>query len=185
MRVRSIRFRLAAWFTALLAAILLTAAIGAWFALRESIHSMVEKDLRIRMVATHKYLEKLLSEQDNVSLAETLEEDAAQSPAGPVFRIASSGKWIHLSGGWDSNDAAGDFKGRAMRTVSLGGKPFRVLTAPFRSGPDLWQVEIAAPLEELYGLLNHATLTALLASPLLMLLTAMGGYWIAGRALAG
>ena len=184
MSVRSIRFRLAAWFTLLLAAILLTAGIGAWFALRASIHATAAKDLKPRMDAMHQFLRKMLAEQDNTSLAEELEEERALSPVGAVFRIANSGKWIYVTGAWDAADAAGDVDDQTLSNALIGGKPYRVFSTQFRSGPDLWRVEIASPLEELYELLNGATVTALLASPLLLLLAAAGGYWMAGRVLA-
>ncbi len=184
MSPRSIRFRLAAWFTVLLAAILLTAAIGAWFALRESIHATAGKDLKLRMAAMHGFLEKLLTEQDNVSLQEELEEEAALSPAGAVFRIANSGKWIYQSGQWNASDPASDLDQRILQSVVIAGKPFRVLAEPFRSGSEVWRVEIATPLEELYELLEHATITASFASPVLLLLAALGGYWLAGRVLS-
>jgi heavy metal sensor kinase len=55
-----------------------------------------------------------------------------------------------------------------------------VLTAPIEIG----SIQIGAPLDEYYEMLDDFTWTALLASPLMMLLAAAGGYWMSRRALA-
>jgi heavy metal sensor kinase len=74
-------------------------------------------------------------------------------------------------------------KGR-VRTIVADGKPVRVLTAPVELKPKQFGVaQIGVLVDEYYEMLDDVTWTALLASPLLLLLASAGGYWMSRRAL--
>lgn len=59
-------------------------------------------------------------------------------------------------------------------------KPVRILSAAIPFGV----VQIGIPVDEFAEMLSGFTWTALLASPLLLILASAGGYWMSRRALA-
>jgi two-component system, OmpR family, heavy metal sensor histidine kinase CusS len=182
---RSIRFRLTALYSAILAATLCAVAIGAWFAIRDSINDTVDKELRSRLGSMREYVAREgVPEEGSASLDE-LAENEAFTPAGTHFRIAgANSRWLYQSHGtaaWGTPPAAASLpaRGRAS-TISANGEPVRVLTAPLAPG----LVQIGINLDEFGELLRGFTWTSLLASPVLLLLSSAGGYWMSRRALA-
>ena len=183
MNRESIRFRLTAWYAAILAATLAVVGAGVWFALRDSINDTADKELRSRLRAMRAYLEREASEPGDV--AEALREDAALAP-GTQFRLAdSSGRWLYQSPG---TEAWGDAplnpdrlpkRGKA-ETLVQSRKPVRILSATAPSGV----VQIGMPLDEFQEMLDAFTWTVLLGSPVVLILASAGGYWMSRRALA-
>ncbi len=188
MNRRSIRFRLTAWYAVILMVTFAAAGAAVWWAIRDSIHSTVDKDLRSRLHAMRIYLEKQSSSPDAEPIAEELAEDATLS--GTSFRIlGSDGRWIYQAPetqGWalPVEDASHLPNKGKVKTVRANGKPVRVLSAPVQLGPNQSGLaQIGVPVEEYYEMLNGVTWTALLASPLVLLLASAGGYWMSRRAL--
>ena len=165
MKQLSVRVKLTAWFTGILALTLVVAGIGVRLGIQDSIHDTVDKDLRLR-------------------LAE-IEEHPSVTPAGSRVRIAANdGKWIYqseLAKQWGDqiNAVSPPPKDGQTRTIIANGEPVRILTAPVSAGT----IQIGAPLSEFNEMLDEFTWTALLSSPILLLLAASGGYWMSKRAL--
>lgn len=184
MKRRSIRYRLTAWYTAILAVTFAASGIGVWLAIRGSINDTVDKELRSRLGAMREFLQRQTADAD--APLDELTEDAALAPAGTRFRIANSGgSWLYQSPGtqeWGagSPDASRLPKRGRVETVSQNGRPVRVLSATIPSGV----VQIGIPLDEFAEMLSAFTWTAILASPLLLILASAGGYWMSRRALA-
>jgi heavy metal sensor kinase len=185
MNRRSIRFRLTAWYAAIVAVVFAVAAIGTWLALRASIHETADKDLRARLKFVRTFLEEQKLEPGAGPLTDELGELEAAAPAGTNIRIAdSNGRWIYRSPstkGWSPNapaPAALSARGRT-ETIVANGIPVRVLSAPVP--PGILQIGIA--IDEYYDMLGDFTWTVALASPLLLLLASAAGYWMSGRAL--
>ena len=184
MNRRSIRFRLAAWYAAVLAVTFTAVGIGVWLAIRHSINDTVDKDLRSRLQAMRAVLQRQVSDRER-SIDE-LVEDGALAPAGTRFRIANgSGRWLYQSPGTEDWNAVPvdalrlPRRGR-VETVVQNGKPIRILSAAVPQG----MVQIGIPIDEFAEMLDGFTWTALLASPLLLILASGGGYWMSRRALA-
>jgi heavy metal sensor kinase len=180
----SIRFRLTAWYTAILALTFAAVGIGVWLAMRDSINETVDKDLRSRL-QTIRNLLKWQAADKGESLGK-LADNVALAPAGPPFRIANGdGRWIYQSPGTQGWGAAPPSpvrlpkRGR-VETIVQSGKPTRVLSVA--TAPGL--VQIGIPIDEFVEMLNGFILTALLASPLLLIFASVGGYWMSRSALA-
>ena len=185
MNRRSVRFGLTAWYAAILTVTFAVAGAGVWWTVRDSIHDTIDKELRSRLTAMREYLQRQVAAPDSGPLAEELAEQAALAPAGTRFRIAGTGSgWIFQSPGtrdWDPKPPDVSVlpkRGRAQ-TMMVAGKPVRVLSAPVPMGA----VQIGIPIDEFYEMLGDFTWTALLASPLALLLASAGGYWMSRRAL--
>jgi signal transduction histidine kinase len=180
---RSIQFRLTAWHAVILAVTFTAVGIGVWLAMRDSINDTVDKDLRSRLQAMQDFLRpKALGAE--ASLDELI-EDAALAPAGTRFRIANtSGRWVYQSSGTEGwggmPDASRLSKRGRFETLAQHGKPIRILSAAIPLGV----VQIGIPVDEFAEMLSGFTWTALLASPLLLILASARGYWMSCRALA-
>ena len=98
MKRRSIRFRLTAWYSLILAATLAVVGVGVWFALQDSIDETVDKELRSRIQQMREHLAR--GSREGEQPIEELREDAAFAPAGTRFRIAAvDGGWLFRSRG--------------------------------------------------------------------------------------
>jgi heavy metal sensor kinase len=180
---RSIQFRLTAWYAVILAVTFTAVGLGVWLAMRDSINDTVDKDLRSRLQAMQDFLKpKALGAE--VSLDELI-EDAALAPAGTRFRIANtSGRWLYQSPGTEGWGAMPPDRSRLPKRgrfeTLAHRKPVRILSAAIPFGV----VQIGIPVDEFAEMLSGFTWTALLASPLLLILASAGGYWMSRRALA-
>jgi heavy metal sensor kinase len=188
MNLHSIRFRLTAWYALILMVTFAATGIGVWWAIRNSIHSTVDKDLRSRLQSLRTYLKEQASSPDPEPLSEELAEDASLS--GTSFRIkADDGQWIYQSPNtkdWNlpiTDSTQLPVRGK-IKTIRTDGKPVRVLSAQLELKPKQFGVaQIGVQVDEYYEMLNGVTWTALLASPLVLLLASAGGYWMSRRAL--
>lgn len=181
MNPRSIRFRLTAWFAGILALILAVVGVGVLYALRHAINETIDKDLRSRLSAVQTYLEK----HGQTELAEELGEQAEAAPGGAWMRLADlEGKWVYRSPetlDWNLVVPAASTIVRRGRVsaVMVKGHSMRVLSAPVKVG----LVQIGIPSDEFDEMLSGFTVSVVLASPLLLLLASLGGYWMSGQAL--
>ncbi|HKE21590.1 MAG TPA: ATP-binding protein [Bryobacteraceae bacterium] len=183
MNRRSIRFRLTAWYAAIMAATLAAVGIGVWLAIRDSINDTVDKELRSRLAGMREFLQQETT-GDDTPLDELIEHSAL-APVGTRFRIADGeGRWLYQppsTAAWGTAIPPGPLPPRGRtQTVIEKGKPIRILTATLSPGV----VQIGAPIDEFAEMLEAFTWTALLASPVLLLLASAGGYWMSRRALA-
>jgi HAMP domain-containing protein len=180
---RSIQFRLTAWYAVILAVTFTAVGIGVWLAIRDSINETVDKDLRFRLQAMRDFLKpKALGAE--ASLDELI-ENAALAPAGTRFRIANtSGRWLYQSPGTEGWGAMPDTsrlpKYGRFETLAQHGKPVRIFSAAIPVGV----VQIGIAVDEFAEMLSGFAWTALLASPLLLILASAGGYLMSRRALA-
>lgn len=184
MNHRSIGFRLTAWYTAILAGTLALAGAGVWLAIRSSIDDTADRDLRSRIPAVREYVDRQFREGGTAQITEELEE-GSMGAAGAGLQISDAeGNWIYRSSaarGWSWAAPRRDQvspRGVAV-TLMANGHPLRVLSAPVAVGV----VQLALPLDSFYDMLEDFSETALLGSPVLLLLAAAGGYWMSRRAL--
>jgi heavy metal sensor kinase len=182
---RSIRFRLTAWYAAILGITFACAAVIVWVTLTHSIKVTVDKELRARFATVRAYVEEEASSNGITHIIEELTEDAVVNSGSAYLRIADrNGKFIYVSPRtqkWSlkiaeigSLPAAG-----AFQTLSISRKPFRVLTAPVSIGT----VQIALPTDEFEEMQQQFLWTVVFGTPLLLLISAVAGYWMSGRAL--
>ena len=184
MNYRSIGFRLTAWYTAILAGTLALTGVGVWLAIRGSIEETADRDLRSRLPAVREYVDLQLREGTSAHTTEELDE-ASMGASGAGLQIADAeGNWIYRSTvaknwTWPAPRKTQVPQEGLSQTLISNGHTLRVLSAAVDSGI----VQLALPLDSFYAMLEAFSRTALLASPLLLLLSAAGGYWMSRRAL--
>lgn len=181
----SIRFRLTAWYAALLAATFACAGVLVFVTLRHSIRVTVDKELRALLATVRTYVKEEAVGGGVTHLREELNEDAIVSAGSAYLRIADdTGSWIYQSPNtntWPSRmPSHKDLPARgAIRTVRVDGKPMRVLSAPVEVGT----VQIGLPLDEFEEMQRDFIWTTVLGTPLLLLIASATGYWMSGRVL--
>lgn len=178
MNCRSIRFRLAAWYTGFLAVTFLVLGLGAWVAIRFSISDTVDADLRSRIERMTGFLAK--SERNSEEIAEELGEQVVLTSAGTMVRFDDlQGNPVFRSAGpfWWPQPIP---DGAAIQTFDTDGQRIRAHRADLPSG----RIQIAVPLNMYDSALRRFTWTMLLGSPVALVLAAFGGYWMSRRALA-
>jgi len=189
MNRRSIRVRLAAWQALVLMATFAIAGGGVWLAMRDSIHESVDEDLRARLSLLERELTKAMDAAgaEHVERRIDLVNLQATGP-GTRFRISDGTRWIYQSPGaekWGDEPIASSSlqrRGRA-RTLVVGGRPVRVLAATASVADAIWVIQIGLPIGEFYEALAGVAWTVVLASPLVLLVASVGGYWMSKRTL--
>ncbi|HEX4231466.1 MAG TPA: ATP-binding protein [Bryobacteraceae bacterium] len=182
---QSLRFRLTAWYAAILAITFLVLGMGVYVALEQSMLVTVDKDLRARLRTVRSYVDLLTPSSDVSHLVEELTEQSVLSPAAINLRIANAqGNWIYRSPGTEDwnlgvpSRADLPTKGRAQ-TVRVHREALRVLSAPVTIGV----VQIGLPVDEFQEMRDGFLWTIGLSAPLLLIMASLGGYWMSARAL--
>jgi heavy metal sensor kinase len=183
MKARSIRVQLAVVNALILTAVLAAGAVGTWLAIRDSIEDTVDGELLLRWEALRRGVTDALENHRTDSLEQELGLTADTS-----LRISEHGAIVFASPaarGWGVPPTAApqpidDVDGR---TITVAGHPVRVMALPFETSGVTRTVELGTPIDEFYEILDEFTYTALLASPLLVVIAAGGGYWMSRRAL--
>ncbi len=183
-RARSIRFRLAASYTAVLALTFALIGIGVWIALGDSIQETADHELHRRLSEVRHYIDGF-SADDLLHLEEEFREETLLSQSTDNIRISDPhGRWLFRTPATEhwpppvldtgTLPASGRFT-----TIRFRRELFRVLTAPVKVGT----VEIGLPIDEFEEVKSGFLWLIAFGSPLLLVLASLGGYWMSGRAL--
>jgi heavy metal sensor kinase len=180
MRWRSIGVQLTAWFTGLLAIILVLTGAGVWFALRASVHTAVDRQLDSRLQVVEAYLRTRRPHDDtNGRWLHELGEDSMVAPGNGVLRIADASGHDLFHSPDAAEWSAPIIVDARHATQVIGERRFRLLTA---TEADL-VVQLALPLHPYDEVTEGFFATGLIASPLLLIAAAVSGYWLSRRAL--
>jgi heavy metal sensor kinase len=176
-RGTSIRFRLAASYTAVLALTFALIGVCVWVALEHSIQETADRELRSRLADIRRYIDGF-SAADLLHQEAEFREESLLGQATANVRISdTSGKWLFRTPGtegWPPMAAEDN-----PRTVRVGREVLRVLMARVRVG----FVQIGLPIDAFEEVKNGFLWSIGLGSPFLLLLAGFGGYWMSGRAL--
>jgi two-component system, OmpR family, heavy metal sensor histidine kinase CusS len=186
VRFASIRFRLTAWYFCSLAVILGLFALAAWYGMESSMLKAVDHDLRLRLEGVQQFIERELAtapgrlsegfqEQAGLGLGGSLLE-VREGSEGVLYRSARLGKMQLGKGAAGPAIAYATERGNrlnlrvAARAIDVNGRRFTIRVAESLH-------EFQESRERFEGIL------LLLALPSL-LLAALGGLWLSGRALS-
>ena len=182
---RSIRFRLTAWYAGILVVTFALAGAFVLFAVRDAAEETIDNDLRARIAAVREYLPAILSGLRTQQQDDALEDRFTAGPGGVWLQIADTGgHWVFRSdpaypGNLPSPPVSGLRRRGKSRTILIRGKPTRVLTIPVPGGI----AQLGAPMDEFAEMFQQLRWALGLASPLLLILACVSGYWMSGRAL--
>lgn len=176
----SIRFRLTAAYTAVLAITFALIGVAIWVALESSIQRTADRDLRARLADVRRYVDSF-SPEDLKHLEEEFREESLLSQSVANVRIAGAqGQWLYQTPSAESWPPLSPPKSQiSFETIRVRNDRIRLLTAPIRVGT----VQIGLSIGEFEEVKNGFLWTLGLGSPLLLFIAALGGYWLSGRAL--
>jgi heavy metal sensor kinase len=187
MRPLPLRVRLAAWYFLVLCLAFGAFSLLAFFEVRGSIHSAVDEGLRDRAADIQELLERRWpAEQVKRELA------AGSSVRGEddILQIAETrGEWSYssisaLRYGLQLSRTGQPAEKYRFLTMYSKGMPLRILNGQLRAADRVYDLQIAAPMDDFYDAVNRFRLLLLLSVPVLLLVASAGGYWLGRKALA-
>jgi len=164
---RSIRFRLTAWYAAVL-----TAALGLfggliWLSLRQRLIGEIDRDIEGRAGRFETYFKNQSSKAAGAELSDELEEFSQALP--PT-------SYIHLS-------SAGGFVFRYPAGPPAASAKYRILRRQFTSRAEVFDLETGAPIGDVQHTLELLRLLLLSLIPVVVGIACVGGAWLSRRAL--
>jgi heavy metal sensor kinase len=185
MKAVSIRARLTAWYSLILALSLGVFGSVAYFAMSHSIRAAVDAGLRQRLEGLRVIISKSAPEGEADLKDELSEFDAGQGGGGVVRVADASGREIYASLGMESASAAAPgFKRSGPFYEKIRGAEFRVLKDTIEIGGNRYDVEVAVYTEDFDRAIDGFRVVLYSIAPLFLVLAALGGYWMSRRALA-
>jgi len=185
MKALSIRVRLTAWYSLILALSLGVFGGFAYFAMRRSIQVAVDAGLRQRLDGLHVIIAKSAPQGEAELQDELGEFDAGQGGGGRVRVADATGRELYASPGMESSSAADQGAGGFRPfTKKFHGAKFRVVRDTIEVSGNRYPVEVAVYTEDFDRAIDGFRMVMYSIAPLFLVLAALGGYWMSRRALA-
>jgi len=165
MRTRSIRFRLAAWYAAVLACALSLFGGLVWWSLRARLTGEIDRELEGRASRFEQYFRTESAEDPGPQLRDELEEFCQALPPG---------SFISISG-------ANGFSFAYPATARIAG--LRATRREFRMNGERFVLEAGQPVGEVQHTLDLLRLLLASLIPGVILIACAGGAWLSHRAL--
>ncbi len=182
----SIRFRLTAWYSLSLAIVLGLVAVASYFAMRASMYRAVDVDLRFRLAG----LQEFLAAQTISDINQLPGEITKRNTLGVLFEIFDeSGNVVYRSDVLTSHNVMPEAPKVPSGTIvfrDVGHRDWlvRMAAESVQVGGHTVIVEAAQPIRFHYASLRSFVASSSLALPVLVVVVALAGYWLSGRALA-
>jgi two-component system, OmpR family, heavy metal sensor histidine kinase CusS len=187
---RSIRVRLTAWYLAVLAPSTLALAVGSTWLFRHSVIDAADGSLSARIEAVRHFInsaERALTEEE---LKVELTEYVQLTSGAALLEVAALSGLVVCKpalAGWDNVDrdhalTSSERTAHASRTFQ--GESYRAAGATIQGPHDRYRALVAVPMDRSFDALNRFQRWLAWLVPAVLLVAAVGGYWIAGRALA-
>ena len=180
MSLRSIGARLTLWYTAAFALGFAALATAMWFAVQRSLYHAIDDTLLERAAGIERFIE---DHKTRLDVDEVKEEFRAH---GELFQVFDAdGALVHrgtaLAGAMIPLAADGADR---FENALAGGEPMRFASHLIEIDGRPFTIQVAAPLHDLQEGLREAAWMLVWMFPLMLVLAATGGYWLARRALA-
>lgn len=176
----SIRLRLTLWYSAMLLAGLALSGAGIWLVVSHSLRASLDDALTRQAQGVVTVLS--MDRDDEHDLGEELNEYAAATPEGNLIEVRNArGRQLISSNSVTLTSAPQQAVFDEQSTPS--GR-YRTFTRDLAVGQEKYQILVATPLDGVEATLRRIRTLFLFAAPVVMLMAALGGYWISRRALA-
>ncbi|MBI3569703.1 MAG: heavy metal sensor histidine kinase [Gammaproteobacteria bacterium] len=178
LKLNSVRTRLTLWYAGALALILLVFGIGVYFFVQENLHAQIDKRLDDDLT--------LLTSTIAESPTELAEIEAHSLLS--TFRVLE-GYWpIHVSGGWVSAglDEAMALGHPTERWVWLSPKDrhYHLKQATLNTNDRAYALAVGYDSEQVHRSLRRLAIVLFVGTPLALVVSLLGGYFLAARALS-
>jgi heavy metal sensor kinase len=180
----SIRLRLTAWYSAVLLLGLALFGLGMWLALEQRLIAGVDTRLAQRVQGLRSALESEGEIKGRGRLERELAEFASEIPDGGFIQLRDPAGAFILpfpnQAVFPQDAAAGR---SARRTVNLGSRPFRVITARLVCAGQAYDALVANSLDDTLAVMQDFRNLLFLMIPAILGVACLGGYWLSLRAL--
>jgi len=183
MNARSLKFRLALWYVATVAAIGVLSSAGYWLAVRSSLDHALDEGLRYRLIGLRQFLEA----GGNEHVAARLREF---SPLGELYQVFDAdGNLIARSDGLARHGVVDRPPGGLGFEIRYGaggapGFPLRLAWQQVTVEAQVLVIGVADPQRKFEGVLRAFTTVLLLSVPVILALAVGIGIWLGRRALS-
>ncbi len=189
MRRKSIGFHLAAWYFAVFACGLSLFSIAAWFGMRASIYHAIDDELRDRVRGVKQFMDSQISSLSVPEIRDEFREHSVLGPGGDLFQVCDQeGQWLYRSVPLENANVASALPGAlptpAFKDVQIDRHWLRFYSQRIAVNGKPYTVQVASLMNEAYEALDRFRLILLFATPLLLIASSAGGYWLSARALA-
>jgi len=185
MKPLSIRVRLTIWYSLIFALSLSLFGAGAYFAMRHSIYSTLDSELRQRIEGVRGIISEDAPHGFTALQDEFREFSAGQGDRSRLRVVSASGDVLFSSPLMDSvAPRKPDAKNLSAFSAKISGERFRVLHGVIEAAGIHYDVTVATPTKELGDALEKFRQVLYVAAPALLLLAAAGGYLMSRHALA-
>ncbi len=186
MKKTSIRVRLTVWYFLVLTVALCVFGAGTFLAMRRSIHSVVDEELRVRLQGVQRFMTSFYARSTPFEIGEEFEENSDLKPGEDLVQVSDAqGNWVFQSNSIRPyNIPAASFDGVEIKTIDVATKPLRILTANVAVNGRPYTVQLATAMSGFYATLDRVAWLLLWSIPAILLLATGAGYWMSRRALA-
>ena len=178
----SIRVRLAAWYSLVLLAALSLFGWGIWLAANHRLIAAVDESLIEQAGGVAKVIQAEFVPGHPERLREELTEYALATPEGNLIEVRDPQDGQILSS-----------KAVALKPLTAGeqfgeqttqSSSYRTYATTMSAKGAIFRILVAMPLDGTQDILQHLRILLLWATPAVLLIASLGGYWISRRALA-
>jgi heavy metal sensor kinase len=184
MKPLPIRLRLTGWYFTIFAVFLCLFGFYAYFAMGNSGYRTVDEELRERVDGVHALIQRVMVDEPE-DLHNELREHSELQPGALLQVSDQQSNWVYRT---RSMSVYGVPRSRANSgapfTFLAGDARLRVLSAEVQVGNQTYNIQVASPLDELYGAQRRFETVLVISIPIFLLCAAAGGYWMSARALA-
>jgi heavy metal sensor kinase len=189
MNPRSIRFRLTAWYSTVLALALAIFGVFTWFAVREILFHAVDETLADRVEGVRRFMENQIGALSVEEIRDEFKEHSVLGPGGDLFQVCdTAGVWLYRSASLE-NDAVPIHLPATVPAKGLvedrhvAGTSLRFLSRSVTVLGKPYTIQVAAPTHELVEGLTGFKWALILLVPVVLLAATAGGWWMSRRAL--
>jgi heavy metal sensor kinase len=184
-----VRIRLTTWYLLVLSITFLVFFAGIYFGMRTSIHRAVDGELAARLEGVHTFLWRHLPWQSGEELLLEFQEHSGLRAGGDLYQVMNStGVWVYQPAAMRQLHIPSEPPNRTRpphyETLDRQGQRVRVLSGTVEVAGKLYAVQVATLVTAFYVVLDRFSWIAVAASPFLVLLSGLGGYWLSKRAMA-
>ena len=189
MNRHSIRFRLTAWYSVVLALALIVFGAASWFVIEQILFHTVNRELVDRIEGVRRFMDHQIGSLSLEEIRDEFKEHSVLGPGGDLFQVCDeNGIWIYRSA--PLVDASVPIRRPAeipnegvWEDLRVGHAHLRFLSRRAVVLGKPYTIQVAATTHELMESLEIFRWTLILLVPAVLLIAAAGGWWMSRRAL--
>lgn len=182
----SIRYLLTLWYAAVVGFNMLLLGLGIYFSASWSFQQVTDSELTSGIESIATFLRHKYATHDIKHLDIELREHSSLLPKGKLTRISyvRGGVLFQSSGMQQLSTLAAAANGNtSILDTQLDGRSIRFFSRVAKAGPDYFLIEIGVDHTDYLHMLRRLEWVLGLSVPAAMVLAALSGYWMSGRAL--